>query len=75
MVPDCDEFIEVLVRCFNAGLDSIQVFERWSKHNELTPYSEALEEWDDKVGDLWEEPESLVLNPTTWINENPLFNE
>ena len=31
------------------------------------PYADAPEEWDDIVGDVWEEPESLVLNPFTWI--------
>jgi len=51
------------------------VFERWGKHNELTPYADALEEWDDIVGDVWEEPDSLVLNPFTWINENEYYTE
>lgn len=49
------------------------MFERWSKHNELTPYADALEEWDDIVGDVWEEPDQIQLNPYTWINEDPLF--
>ena len=49
------------------------MFERWSKHNDLTPYYDALEEWDDIVGDQWEEPDSLVLNPFSWINENKLY--
>jgi hypothetical protein len=39
----------------------------------LTPYADALEEWDDIVGDSWEEPDSLVLNPFTWINENEFY--
>jgi hypothetical protein len=39
----------------------------------LTPYADALEEWDDIVGDVWEEPDSLVLNPYSWINEDPLY--
>jgi hypothetical protein len=51
------------------------VFERWGKHNELTPYADALEEWDDIVGDVWEEPDSLLLNPFTWINENEYYTE
>lgn len=49
----------MLVMCFSKGLEHIQVFERWSKHSELTPYADALEEWDDIVGDVWEEPDQI----------------
>lgn len=73
MVPDQEDYIEELIRCFGSGLDQIQVFERWGKHNDLTPYADALEEWDDIVGDVWEEPESLVLDPSPWINEHPVY--
>lgn len=47
-------------------------FERWSKHSDLTPYADVLEEWDDIVGDSWDEPDSLKLDPKTWIQDNPL---
>jgi len=63
----------VLVGCFQSGLESIQQFERWSKHDDLTPYANALEEWDDIVGDVWEEPDSLLLNPLPWIKETDVF--
>jgi dynein heavy chain len=75
MEPSQQDYTDILVRCFNQGLDQIQVFERWSKHNELTPYADALEEWDDIVGDVWEEPDSLLLNPHSWINENPIYTD
>ena len=39
------------------------------------PYADALEEWDDIVGDVWDEPESLVLNPYTWIQDNKLYQD
>ena len=55
------------------GLESLQVFERWSKHDELTPYANALEEWDDMVGDDWEAPEKNYLNPYDWIKEDELY--
>lgn len=74
-VPDSEDYIDVVVRCFGNGLDQIQVFERWSKHSDLMPYADALEEWDDIVGDAWEEPESLVLNPFTWIQDNRLYQD
>ena len=68
-IPDSEDYIDVLVRCFTSGLDQIQAFERWSKHGYLIPYANALEEWDDIVGGPWDkEPvESLVLNPYSWI--------
>lgn len=57
------------------GLESIQVFERWSKHDDLTPYANALEEWDDMVGDDWEAPEKNFLNPYDWIKEDELYGK
>jgi hypothetical protein len=33
----------------------------------------VLEEWDDIVGDTWEEPEVLTLNPIQWINDTEVF--
>ncbi len=44
---------DVIKKTFSDGLSCIKCFERWSKHQELTVYSEALETWDDKVGDDW----------------------
>jgi trans-aconitate methyltransferase len=67
MEPDQEDYIEVLIKTFSSGLENIKSFERWSKHNDLTPYAEALEEWDDIVGDTWDEPDSLKLDPKTWI--------
>ena len=50
-------------------------FERWSKHSDLTPYADVLEEWDDIVGDSLDEPDTLVLDPKTWIQDNPLHQD
>lgn len=38
-------------------------------------YADALEEWDDIVGDKWEEPDekALALNPLTWISDQKFF--
>ena len=72
MEPDQDDYIEILVRTFSSGLEKIKNFERWSKHNEFTIYADALEEWDDIVGDSWDEPDSLKLEPRTWIQDHPL---
>jgi dynein heavy chain len=70
LTPGLDDFYQLITNCFNEGLDCIQVFERWSKHDDLTPYANALEEWDDMVGDNWDAPDSNYLNPHTWISEN-----
>jgi hypothetical protein len=75
MQPDKNDYIEVIVKTFASGLDKIKSFERWAKHNDLTPYADALEEWDDKVVDVWEEPDSLKLDPNPWIQEDPLYLE
>lgn len=72
--PSKAEFISLINNCFNEGLESIQVFERWSKHDELTPYASALEEWDNMVGDDWEEPDSNYLSPKQWIAQSEVFS-
>ena len=50
------------MKCIAEGANSIQAFERWSRHDEMTKYREVLEEWDDMVGgEDWESPESNYL--------------
>lgn len=74
MEPDEGDYIEVIVRTFGQGLEQIKSFERWSNHNDLMPYHDALEEWDEKVGDTWDLNDgSLKLDPKTWIQEDPLY--
>ena len=55
-------------------MQAIKCFERWSKHADLVDYSNALETWDDKVGDDWgdQTPESTSLDPSVWLNEHPI---
>lgn len=67
MEPDETAYIEVILRTFATGLEHIKQFERWSKHGDLAPYADALEEWDDIVGDRWDEPDSNKLDPKEWI--------
>ena len=57
LLPGQDAFCQVVIKTFQDGLRDIQQFERWSKHSDLEKYANALEEWDDLVGDNWEEPE------------------
>jgi dynein heavy chain, axonemal len=37
----------------------------------MTPYVSVLEEWDDLVGDDWEQPLSNYLNPQDWLDKQP----
>lgn len=36
----------------------------------MKAYANVLEDWDDKVGDNWDEPDSEFLNPQTWVSED-----
>lgn len=75
LLPEKDEFINIINKSFTEGLQAIKCFERWSKHNDLLVYSEALESWDPKVGgDDWGELtfDSNSLDPQPWINDHPV---
>ena len=74
LVPSDDQFISVILKTFSEGLQQIKCFERWSKHADLLLYSEALETWDDKVGEDFGESslESTSLDPVSWISEHPI---
>jgi len=39
----------------------------------MKAYANVLEDWDDKVGDNWDEPESECLNPFSWISEDEWY--
>ena len=73
LVPDKEEFQNRVIDDFERGLEKIQCFTRWSKHSDLKKFADVLEEWDDIVGDRWDEPEILTLNPITWINDTEVF--
>jgi hypothetical protein len=69
LIPDETGFIKVINKTFNEGLQAIKCFERWSRHQDLIVYSDALETWDDKVGDDGSEQmlESTSIDPVLWI--------
>jgi hypothetical protein len=75
MTPSSKDYIKEVVKCFEEGLECITNFKRWSKHADLTPYADVLEDWDDKIGDKWEEHDEENLNPFSWINENKIYLE
>lgn len=36
-------------------------------------YADALEEWDDRIGENWETPDELFLDPIEWIKGNKIY--
>lgn len=73
--PNKQEFSNLFENIFNDGLQSILAFERFSKHPDMKKYADALEDWDEKIGDNWEPPDNLNLNPIDWIKESKLHVE
>lgn len=56
------------MHCIAEGLNAIQAFERWSRHDDMTQYVSVLEEWDDIVGEDWDHLDSNYLNPQDWLD-------
>ena len=75
MKPSANDYIQSVINCFSEGLECIKNFKRWSKHADLQPYADALEEWDDIVGDVWEEHDDEHLNPFSWVSENLYYTQ
>lgn len=71
--PDKNDFNNLIDNFFTEGVECIQVIERWSKHKEFLPYANALEEWDEIIGDKWIMPEQIHLNPMPYLRENPFY--
>jgi len=71
--PDKQEFQAKIIDNFERGLEKIQCFTRWGKSAALKQFADVLEEWDDIVGDSWDEQEILTLNPIGWINDTDVF--
>ena len=69
--PDKYLFFKDLMRCIAEGANSIQAFERWSRHDDMRKYVRVLEEWDAIVGDDWENADSNYLNPSEWLDNSP----
>lgn len=56
-------------------MDSLRTFERWSRHEELLPYVNVLESWDEKVCDVWETPDDNYLNCHSWLDEEDDYKD
>jgi dynein heavy chain len=72
-VPSLDVFRREFEQFFETTIESIQVVERWSKHTEFLPYAEALEEWDEVIGEKWIMPDNRYLGIMWYLKENPKY--
>lgn len=68
--PSLHEVVFALIQCMTDGMNSLLCFERWSRHDEMTPYVSVLEEWDDMVGEDWEDPKMNCLNVNDWLKQD-----
>ena len=73
--PERNEVYTAFMEIVSEGLDCLQAIERWSRHPKLGEFASALDEWDDKVADTWDPPESLYLDPKLWLMEEPEYTE
>ena len=72
--PHLDHLVENIIDVISDGISSMLVIERWSRHHEIQDFATALEDWDDKVADVWEVAQDLSLDPRNWLHDHRLFN-
>lgn len=65
--PVLEEFMDTVKGCSVKALEALKNFERWSRHEDMEEYVNVLEEWDDMVGEDWNEEETKWLDPTEWL--------
>ena len=73
--PSQNEFCNLIYDCFSDGMECLKNFERWSRHQELTPYVNILESWDDKVCDDWDTLDENYLNCDEWLHGNEVYEK
>jgi hypothetical protein len=52
--PSNSKMTGFMVDALLDGKACLRVFERWSRHPDLNKYQAILEQWDDRVCDVWE---------------------
>lgn len=70
--PNGDKFAALINDCLLEGMECLTVYERWSRHPELNKYEKVLESWDNRVCQVWEQPDKLYLDCDEWLVENDL---
>lgn len=70
--PNGEKFASLINDCLLEGMECLTVYERWSRHPELNKFEKVLESWDNRVCQVWEQPEKLQLDCDEWLIENDL---
>ena len=70
--PNGEKFASLINDCLLEGMECLTVYERWSRHPELNKFEKVLESWDNRVCQVWEQPEKLQLDCDEWLVENDL---
>lgn len=65
--PSKGDIIKQIVQFFTDALDSIQVVDKWVKNDQFKVYTQALQQWDQIIGDNWDKADQKYLNPVGWI--------
>ncbi len=73
--PSYGQITEALYTCVENALLIIKNYERKSKSEMLHPYASVLEEWDDKVADVWEIAEEKHLSCLDILNEENEYKD
>ncbi len=73
LAPGIEEFQNEIENFFDVTVEDIKVIERFSKNKEFEPYAQALEEWDEIIGDDWEMPENKHLEILWYLEESSTF--
>ncbi|OMJ74343.1 hypothetical protein SteCoe_26764 [Stentor coeruleus] len=74
ITPQLDSLVESLIDIVSDGTSCMMVIERWSRHKEVQDFATALEDWDDKVAEVWEVIQEKNLDPRIWLNDHKLYN-
>ena len=72
--PNGDKFSAMINDCLVEGMECLTVYERWSRHPDLNKYEKVLESWDNRVCEVWEQPDKLYLDCDEWLVENDLHH-
>ena len=71
--PSRTDFKVQFEKIFHDCRQWIKAFERFSKHPSMKIYADALEEWDERIGENWETPDDLFLDLIEWIKGNKIY--
>ena len=72
-IPCKKTFYDTVLEHLNEGMEVLNTFECWSRHEMLKQYADVLEDWDDIIGDGWSPGEYDVVIPLYAIGDHPIY--